>query len=404
MKKKKINLIYMPKEFYPNNRVRLNELFMKEFCKLGNHITWIFQSSENKSPGVINKGNNKIIIYPGRFPDNLIDFFMNRLLRLKKYWIMDREIKKNDIDIIVVGDGVIEGFIGWRLSKKHGIPFAYYLSSLFFDFERFAFHEHKTLKNLYKYLESFVKAPLYNRLIRKADIFHPISSAMGKFYEGDNRNIYPLHLCPGEFFMKTEPPTNRNLSKDSFTIISIGMMGEARRMDFLLDVMKKIIEERPDLDLKLKLVGKVVEDSYYRRIQDRIVKLGLEHIVEMKDQVSIKKIPGILLKADIGISILPPFRAIKVSSPTKLVEYMAVGLPVLGNSEIEEQKIIIQKSKGGLLAKYDVDDVVNKLLKAIDDPKGRSDMGKRGRDWIKNNRTYAKMAVDLEKRYSKLIK
>jgi glycosyltransferase involved in cell wall biosynthesis len=111
----------------------------------------------------------------------------------------------------------------------------------------------------------------------------------------------------------------------------------------------------------------------------------------------------LIRKANIGLCVLPPIHAYKVSSPTKVAEYLSVAIPVIANSEIEDQRRIIEFSGGGISPRYDLDEVVDSILQLANDPSGARRMGENGREWILKNRSYAKLARDLNKKYLTII-
>ena len=49
MEERGIRAIFLPKELYPFERVRLTDLYQKEFNQLGNSITWIIQGKRRNS-------------------------------------------------------------------------------------------------------------------------------------------------------------------------------------------------------------------------------------------------------------------------------------------------------------------------------------------------------------------
>ncbi len=89
----------------------------------------------------------------------------------------------------------------------------------------------------------------------------------------------------------------------------------------------------------------------------KLAEKELFHLTnEMKCKQQIKwlgyidhsKLPGLLKKCSIALSPLPDIEAYRVSSPTKVFEYMSMGIPVVA-SDIEAHRVLISDKGNGLL-------------------------------------------------------
>jgi glycosyltransferase involved in cell wall biosynthesis len=106
-----------------------------------------------------------------------------------------------------------------------------------------------------------------------------------------------------------------------------------------------------------------------------------------------------LATADVGISPFFPNRILEVASPTKLVEYMALGLPVVANNQLEQQ-LVLRESHAGVCTPWGARHFARAVrwLIARSDAE-RAAMGARGRAWIEAHRTYETIADDFERGY-----
>ena len=82
-------------------------------------------------------------------------------------------------------------------------------------------------------------------------------------------------------------------------------------------------------------------------------------------------------------------------TPTKVLDYMSLGIPVLCNSEIYDQHFLVSKSGCGSSVKYDVNVFGKEILALscnLDDLKKR---GINGRKWLLSNGTFTSQATNL---------
>ena len=88
----------------------------------------------------------------------------------------------------------------------------------------------------------------------------------------------------------------------------------------------------------------------------------------------------------------------RFGSPTKLVEYLALGLPVVANDH-PEQRLILRPSRAGVCVPWGAQYFARGVL--VDETQsGRAcGDGARGRAWVEANRTYARIAADVERTY-----
>ncbi len=77
---------------------------------------------------------------------------------------------------------------------------------------------------------------------------------------------------------------------------------------------------------RLRIVGTGRDEGLLR---NRVAELGLESLVSVEGPVSQDDVPALICDADIGLVPFPDLECWRVSSPLKLIEYMAMGIPVI---------------------------------------------------------------------------
>jgi glycosyltransferase involved in cell wall biosynthesis len=108
-------------------------------------------------------------------------------------------------------------------------------------------------------------------------------------------------------------------------------------------------------------------------------------------------------QADVCLSPFYPTPMLLSTSPTKLVEYLALARPVVANNH-PEQSLILRESRAGVCvpwgARYFARAVRWLMARTQDE---RLAMGERGREWVVKNRSYARIADDIERAVSRIL-
>ena len=99
---------------------------------------------------------------------------------------------------------------------------------------------------------------------------------------------------------------------------------------------------------------------------------------------------------------IPPNELFRISSPTKIVEAMAMGCPVIA-TKIPDQERIISESGGGIITSFDESDYADAICKLIKDPELAREMGKKGKEYIRKHRSYETLAKNLSDHYFNLL-
>jgi glycosyltransferase involved in cell wall biosynthesis len=86
---------------------------------------------------------------------------------------------------------------------------------------------------------------------------------------------------------------------------------------------------------------------------DRMSSLGIEAKNFLVTQVTPNDVPRFLGAADVAISFIKPCYSKQSSSPTKIAEYLASGLPIVCNAGVGDlDKLIEQNRVGALLREF----------------------------------------------------
>ena len=405
MTKRLLKMLILPKESYPTNRPMLIEFWNKEFSKLGHRVIWVMQSKQPLRRVKISRWQgSKIYLIPSSIRTNLWKMIKNIMSGLiYKFTVANKIMREENVGIIHAHDGAYEGILGLYLSKRYKKLFSFGYTTPFTEMERSNLYDFRGVELLLRFIRHKFREIGYKLILRHVDMVFPISRYMGERISKNENvpvdKIFPISECATEHFLnfKTDDKNERENK-----IIYTGTLGKQNKLDFLLRTFKLVLESH--YDAKLLLVGWGERKGDVQDLINYAKKLGIEKNVEFTGKQSYHKMPAYISKAVIGVSPIPPLPYFLVSTPTKCVEYLSLGIPAVANKEIYDHKEILTKSGGGFAVNYDEIEFADSIIWLLKHPEEAKEMGKRGREWIKENRTYEKMAKNLEQKYYETIK
>ena len=161
---------------------------------------------------------------------------------------------------------------------------------------------------------------------------------------------------------------NITKKKNSKKVVFAGAMYYHRGLDVLLKTIPLVIEKIPDA--KFVLLGSGTEMD---KLKEIVSKNKLDNSVEFKGWIEREKIPENIADASIGIG---PLRLTEVTSralPIKVLEYMAVSLPVIAQKGTLPNDVL-ENEKNGFFIENHIE-LAEKIILLLSEPKKVENMG-----------------------------
>ena len=136
-------------------------------------------------------------------------------------------------------------------------------------------------------------------------------------------------------------------------------------------------------------------------LRAEVSKHGLRNSVVFTGFLPMKEAWKYISEADVCLSPYFPTPILQSTSPTKLIEYMAMGKPVIGN-EHPEQKLVIQESGAGICVPWEERAFAKAITEVLADPEMARKMGEKGRRYVEQQRTNSVMADVVEREYLRI--
>jgi glycosyltransferase involved in cell wall biosynthesis len=195
-------------------------------------------------------------------------------------------------------------------------------------------------------------------------------------------------------------PENFRESRDSrndFMIMYHGIFTKTRGLYETIDAMELVRDQTPNV--KLMLVGDGPSAS---ELREMVRQKHLENTVFFHEKVLYQRIPEILAKCDVGILPFPDSIWWRVSSPLKLMEYLAMEKPVIVTDIVAHRSVIKESPCGIYIRSNRPEDIVGGILKAYTKRGQMATFGKFGRDIIERNYTWEIQAQRLVEYFKSL--
>ncbi len=183
-----------------------------------------------------------------------------------------------------------------------------------------------------------------------------------------------------------------------FLIGYVGVMGEQEGLDILLEVAERI-RSLGRTDIHFTCVGR---GPAFSDLQQILKEKNLGDMVNFTGRVSDEDLLEILSTADICVNPDRPCLMNDISTMIKIMEYMALGKPIV-QFDLKEGRISAQAASLYCDNEDQVADFVRKILWLVDHPEERERMGQLGRSRVETELAWRYSVENLLAAYEKVF-
>jgi glycosyltransferase involved in cell wall biosynthesis len=307
-------------------------------------------------------------------------------------------------DIIQVRDKFLSGIIAVIASRLFRKRFVYWLSFPIPEmYMLLADEAHGLHKILYRIRGAAFKLLLYRLLLPAAD--HVFVQTDRMLEDISHEGIAKSKMTPVPMGVDIAADwaaiaKERAIPENDPTFVYLGTIARSRHLDFLVRVLAKVRESVPAV--KLYVVGGGVAPGDEELLTTEANRLGVSEALVLVGQRPRAEALAYVRDADVCVSPIYPSPMFNCGSPTKLVEYMAMGKAVVANDHPEQLQMITE-SVAGYCVPWDEGAFAAAIVRLLVDPAEAKRMGERGARYVAQRREYSVIADVVEHELMKLL-
>jgi len=289
-------------------------------------------------------------------------------------------LAKPDV-IIATSPQLLVGLSGWWLAFAKRVPFIFEVRDLWPE-SLTAVGMGNPDSSLHRVLGA-IAGFLYRRSTRIVVVTRAFKTHLIA-----NWNTPPEKISVVENGVETDlfSPGNANQSlreevgaEKKFVVSYIGTMGMAHGLGTLIEAAAQLQASHPNI--LFLLVGEGAEKEHV--IADAIAR-GLTNL-RFVDQQPRERIPDYLRLSDACLVLLKKTDLFKTVIPTKMLEFMSCGRPVILGVDGQAREIVESARAGIYIEPENVSALVKAIVELEADPELRSILGTSGREYILQN-------------------
>jgi len=189
--------------------------------------------------------------------------------------------------------------------------------------------------------------------------------------------VFIVRSGPSLERLRIMPPDEKLKHGRSFLVGYVGVMGRQEGIDDLLQAVRCIVHDMGRRDIHFGLVG---GGTSLEELRDLAVQLEVDAYVTFTGRVPDEEMLALLNSADVCVNPDKPGPMNDLSTMNKIMEYMALGKPIV-QFDLKEGRFSAQHAS--LYARCgDVRDFADKIVQLLDDPGRRAAMGRFGRQRV----------------------
>ena len=311
---------------------------------------------------------------------------ISHFLTCKK--IIKKTILKNKIDIIFLYGSITNGIQTLQIAKELQIPVIFRLLDVAHGFVKIPI-----LKNLAKKYESIVLSNSLKVLTTTHDMTR-YSIEMGA--KKESVEYFPLGINTDNFKPLKKDVSFREslgISENDNVIIFVGTIYPFAGLMQIINNFENL--KKQNQNIKLIIVG---GGPSYSQLKKLVTEKNLESEIILTNFIDQNEIPKYISLADICIN---PFEINYLTDrivPTKIIEYLACGKPVL-STPLSGTKELLPDEKFGILYSNS-DNFVNTLSSLLLDKNKLKQLGKQAFEYAQKNHNWNILSKQLLQKFT----
>jgi glycosyltransferase involved in cell wall biosynthesis len=404
---KKFRLLVISSDPYPPTRVDVAVLFGEELAGRGHKIDWLLQSEAPCRRSYVTAwAGGRVWVAAANHRPALLSRLHKHFAGIwndAKVFIL---LKGDTYDAVEVKDKFIGGVFALLAARLYRKRFVYWLSfpfpELYLTKARDGLARYPLLYRLRGMSFAFL---LYRVLLRAADHVFVQSEQMRRDVAARGIPLSKLTAVPMGIKLDsrtaaTAPVSRSKIAAGQPCFLYLGALGRERRIDFLLRVLVRVRCEVAAVKLYLVGRGESPEDEEF--LQQEARRLDVLPAVAFIGQLPQQEALRYVQDADVCVSPFYPTPMLNSTSPTKLVEYMAMGKAVVANTH-PEQQLLIEQSGCGYCVPYEENAFADAIVTLLRAPDLARTMGERGRRYVLEHRGYGTIADGVEREMLRVV-
>ena len=399
-------LLYSIPDGWPTDRPDVLTLFGKELARLGISSDLVAQCSRIGANAALSWPAGTASLCPrtgSRIRDQLLAFRHDCRMLMKA--------RPSDYEAIQVRDKVFAGLFGLLCARWRRLPFFYWMSfpmsEGFIDLARRHGRSLGTLRLLFVTTKGYLgKYLIYRVLLPRCDhVFVQSERMAGDLVKRGMRvervTPVPMGVDLDRLTSLAPPPAALLQQLAGRRVIGwLGALDRTRRIDFLFEVLATLRAAVPNICLLL--VGDAQEEADRQWLRSEAEKLRIADAVVWTGWLPPETAWAHIRCAEVAVSVLPRGELFDWASPTKVVEYLALGLPVVANDQPDQQTVLAE-SGAGLSVALTVKDFAAAILQLLNDRKLAAAMANHGPAYVRRRRSYALLGEQVATVYRALL-
>ncbi|HEY6483224.1 MAG TPA: glycosyltransferase family 4 protein, partial [Steroidobacteraceae bacterium] len=401
-----LRLLVLSSDTFPPQRVDVSVLFGEELAARGHRIDWILQSEAPCTQGYITSwGGGQVWVAPADRGTSLLRRIRKHLAGIAHDAKLFRLLRGNRYDAVEVKDKFISALLAAIAARLYRKRFIYWLSYPFPEFYSLMARDARGVyRLLYRIRGASFRFLLYRVVLRAADHVFVQSERMRRDVAARGIPLRKLTAIPMGFRLRNLPPaapaTRSLIPAAARCVLYLGSLSKERHIDFLVRVFA-LVRNRI-VDAQLYLVGSAVDPEDQQALVREATRLGVADSVVFVGQLPQEHALRYVQEADVCVSPLYPTPIFECASPTKVIEYMALGKAVVANTQ-PEQRLLIEASGCGYCVAYEEPAFAQAIIQLLADPHMAQEMGERGRRYAIENRGYGALADLVEREMLRIV-
>lgn len=403
----RIRMLFIPNETYPTSRVDVALLFGQELHGRGHLIDFVMQAgSPGVEPTAKGWGGARVLLGPTDTRPGFIHELRRDLLSFRHDLRYLARLRPAEYDVVQVRDKFLIAAVAVVLARVRRVPFFYWLSFPKPEMQLLRAREGRSRYRLLLGLRArFFAWLLYRWILPRSDHVFVQSAVMkqnvcARGIDPDRVTPVPMGVDPADVEAARRLPQFK--SDGAVRLAYLGTASADRHLEILVDMLA--ILRGGGMDAALTIIGDASEPRDRHALEERARQRGVAGHLLITGFLPRLQALELAAGADVCLSPIFPAPVFDVASPTKLVEYMALGVPIVANDH-PEQRMVLHQSRAGVCAPWGARHFargVRWIMRHCREE--RAAMGGRGREWVAAHRTYRRIADDIERIYLEKVR